>query len=39
MANKRLLEETTRNFKRLETDVQRVERILEEKEANITELQ
>ena len=39
LANKRLLEETTKNFKRLESDVQRVERILEEKETNITDLQ
>jgi hypothetical protein len=39
LANKGLLEETTKNFKRLESDVQRVERILEEKEANMTDLQ
>ena len=37
--NKKLIEETTQQFRKLESDVQRVESILQEKDGQISELQ
>ena len=37
--NRKLIEETTQQFKKLESDVQRVESILQEKDGQISELQ
>jgi hypothetical protein len=37
--NRKLIEETTQQFKKLESDVQRVESILQEKDGQINDLQ
>ena len=37
--NKKLIEETTQQFRKLESDVQRVESILQEKDGQISDLQ
>lgn len=37
--NRRLIEETTQQFRKLESDVQRVESILQEKDGQISDLQ
>jgi uncharacterized protein HemX len=37
--NRKLIEETTQQFKKLESDVQRVESILQEKDGQISDLQ
>jgi hypothetical protein len=37
--NRKIIEDTTEQFKKLEMDVQRVENILEEKESQVSELQ